>query len=119
MTMSTKPTSSTRATRAQRKSSTRLLQHPMTPPQRPRRRSGPPPRRAPRRRRRLGKKPVPPQPPSEKRRADVNAGRIAGVFGLRGELKLDASRIGEDALRDGLVATLQLPDGTARAVTIA
>jgi 16S rRNA processing protein RimM len=62
---------------------------------------------------------VPPQPPSEKRRADVNAGRIAGVFGLRGELKLDASRIGDDALRPGLAATLQLPDGTARAVTIA
>jgi 16S rRNA processing protein RimM len=62
---------------------------------------------------------VPPQPPSEKRRADVNAGRIAGVFGLRGELKLDASRIGDDALRAGLAATARFADGTTRAVTIA
>jgi 16S rRNA processing protein RimM len=62
---------------------------------------------------------VPPQPPNEKRRADVNAGRIAGVFGLRGELKLDASRIGDDALRDGLAATVRFGDGATRAVTIA
>jgi 16S rRNA processing protein RimM len=62
---------------------------------------------------------VQPQPPSEKRRADVNAGRIAGVFGLRGELKLDASRIGDDAIRPGLAATLRFADGTTRAVTIA
>jgi 16S rRNA processing protein RimM len=38
---------------------------------------------------------------------------------LRGELKLDASRVGDDALRAGLEATLHLPDGTERAVTIA
>jgi 16S rRNA processing protein RimM len=62
---------------------------------------------------------VQPQPPSEKRKADVNAGRIAGVFGLRGELKLDASRIGDDAIRPGLVATLHFRDGTERDVTIA
>ena len=61
---------------------------------------------------------MPPQPPSEKRKADVNAGRIAGVFGLRGELKLDASRIGDDALRAGLTATLRFGDGATRAVTI-
>ncbi len=61
--------------------------------------------------------PAPP-PPSEKRRAEVNAGRIAGVFGLHGELKFDASRAGSDALRAGLAATLTLPDGTARAVTV-
>ena len=60
-----------------------------------------------------------PQPPSEKRKADLNAGRIVGVFGLRGELKLDASRIGDDAIRAGLAATLRFADGTARAVTIA
>jgi 16S rRNA processing protein RimM len=41
------------------------------------------------------------------------------VFGLRGELKLDASRIGDDAVRAGLCASLRLPDGTARDVTIA
>jgi 16S rRNA processing protein RimM len=63
--------------------------------------------------------PQQPQHPSEKRRADVNAGRIAGVFGLHGELKLDASRVGDDALRVGLAATLCLSDGTTRAVTIA
>ncbi len=60
-----------------------------------------------------------PQPPSEKRKADVNAGRIAGVFGLHGELKLDASRAGDDAIRPGLPATLRLVDGTERDVTIA
>ncbi len=60
-----------------------------------------------------------PQPPSEKRRADVSAGRIAGAFGLHGELKLDASRAGEDAVRPGLSATLRLADGSERDVTIA
>lgn len=64
---------------------------------------------------------MPQQPPrpSEKRKADVNAGRIAGVFGLQGELKLDASRVGDDAVRPGLAATLRFADGTTRAVTIA
>jgi 16S rRNA processing protein RimM len=64
---------------------------------------------------------VPQQPPrpSEKRRADVNAGRIAGVFGLHGELKLDASRVGDDALRAGLAARLRLTDGTQRDVVVA
>jgi 16S rRNA processing protein RimM len=63
---------------------------------------------------------VPQQPPrpSEKRKPDVNAGRIAGVFGLRGELKLDASRVGDDAICAGLAATLHFADGTARDVTI-
>jgi len=41
------------------------------------------------------------------------------VFGLRGELKLDASRIGEDALRAGLAGTLRFADGAVREVTIA
>ena len=41
------------------------------------------------------------------------------MFGLRGELKLDASRIGDDAVCAGLVALLRLPDGTTREVTIA
>jgi len=63
---------------------------------------------------------VPQQPPrpSEKRKPDVNAGHIAGVFGLRGELKLDASRIGDDAVCAGLAATLRFADGTTRDVTI-
>jgi len=63
--------------------------------------------------------PQQPQHPSEKRRADVNAGRIAGVFGLHGELKLDASRVGDDALRAGLAASLRFADGSTRDVTIA
>jgi 16S rRNA processing protein RimM len=62
---------------------------------------------------------VQPQPPSGKRKADLNAGRIAGVFGLHGELKLDASRIGDDAMRAGLAVTLRFPDGRVREVTIA
>jgi len=41
------------------------------------------------------------------------------VFGLRGELKLDASRIGDDAVRAGLEVALRLADGTTRDVTIA
>lgn len=60
-----------------------------------------------------------PQRPSEKRKADVNAGRIAGVFGLHGELKLDASRIGDDAIRAGLGGTLHFAGGGTRDVTIA
>jgi 16S rRNA processing protein RimM len=63
--------------------------------------------------------PLPPPRRSAKRKPDLNAGRIAGVFGLRGELKLDASRVGDDALRVGLAATLRLADGTTREVTIA
>ncbi len=59
-----------------------------------------------------------PQPPSARKKADVNAGRIAGVFGLRGELKLDASRVGDDALRPGLTGELRLPDGSVGAATI-
>lgn len=41
------------------------------------------------------------------------------MFGLHGELKLDASRIGADALRAGLAATLHLADGTERPATVA
>ena len=49
---------------------------------------------------------------------EVNAGRIAGVFGLRGELKLDASRIGNDALVVGLVVHARLANGSERALRI-
>jgi len=68
---------------------------------------------------------VPPQPPpSEKSRAEfgadrVNAGRIVGAFGLAGELKVDASRVGDDALRPGLAVTLCFDDGRTREATIA
>lgn len=49
---------------------------------------------------------------------DVNAGRIAGVFGLRGELKLDASRIGNDALVVGLAMHARLADGSERELRV-
>ncbi|HEY0615174.1 MAG TPA: ribosome maturation factor RimM [Candidatus Elarobacter sp.] len=44
---------------------------------------------------------------------------MAGVFGLRGELKVAASRIGDDALAAGLDVRATLPDGSARALRIA
>jgi 16S rRNA processing protein RimM len=49
---------------------------------------------------------------------DANAGRVAGVFGLRGELKIAASRIGEDALAAGRTIRATLRDGTVRALRI-
>ena len=60
------------------------------------------------------------QPPrsSAKRKAEVGAGRIVGAFGLGGELKLDASRVGADALRAGLTVTLRFDDGRTREATI-
>jgi 16S rRNA processing protein RimM len=52
-------------------------------------------------------------PPNE-----ANAGRVVGVFGLRGELKIAASRIGEDALAPGLSLRATLPDGSSRALRV-
>jgi 16S rRNA processing protein RimM len=49
---------------------------------------------------------------------DANAGRIVGVFGLRGELKLDPSRIGADVLAPGLALRATLHDGSARALHV-
>jgi 16S rRNA processing protein RimM len=43
---------------------------------------------------------------------------VAGVFGLRGELKIDPSRIGADALAAGMDVRATLPDGTARVLHI-
>lgn len=51
--------------------------------------------------------------------SDLRAGRIAGAFGLRGELKIAATRIGEDSLRPGLGVLLRFPDGTERAAQVA
>ncbi len=48
----------------------------------------------------------------------MRAGRIAGAFGLAGELKVEASRVGDDALRAGLAVTLRYADGATREVTI-
>lgn len=44
---------------------------------------------------------------------EVSLGRFVGALGLRGELKLQASRIGVSELREGLSVTLSLPDGVA------
>ena len=43
---------------------------------------------------------------------------MAGVFGLRGELKFAPSRIGEDALAEGLEVRATLRDGTVRVLRI-
>jgi 16S rRNA processing protein RimM len=43
---------------------------------------------------------------------------VAGVFGLRGELKVAPSRIGEDALRAGLEVRARLRDGAERTLRI-
>lgn len=51
-------------------------------------------------------------------RSDANAGRVAGVFGLRGELKVAPSRIGEDALSAGVALRATLSDGTVRALRV-
>jgi 16S rRNA processing protein RimM len=48
----------------------------------------------------------------------VSAGRVAGVFGLRGELKVAATRIGADALKNGMTLTVTLTDGTAHALRV-
>jgi 16S rRNA processing protein RimM len=48
----------------------------------------------------------------------VNAGRVAGVFGLRGELKVAPSRVGDDALAVGVELRATLRDGTSRDVRI-
>jgi 16S rRNA processing protein RimM len=38
-------------------------------------------------------------------------GRVVGIFGVRGELKILATSIGADALNVGLATTLRFPDG--------
>jgi 16S rRNA processing protein RimM len=49
---------------------------------------------------------------------DANAGRVAGVFGLRGELKVAPSRIGDDALEAGVELRATLADGTVRELRV-
>jgi 16S rRNA processing protein RimM len=50
----------------------------------------------------------------------VLLGRVAGVFGVRGELKIAATRVGDDALREGLAVVFRGDDmGDVRASTIA
>ncbi len=49
---------------------------------------------------------------------EANAGRVAGVFGLKGELKVAPSRIGEDALAAGMDIRALLADGTSRMLRV-
>jgi 16S rRNA processing protein RimM len=51
--------------------------------------------------------------------SDANAGRVAGAFGLRGELKIAPSRIGEDTLAAGLELRARLRDGSTRTLRVA
>lgn len=48
----------------------------------------------------------------------LRAGRIAGIFGLRGELKLDPTRIGADAVDAGIELEATLADGSVRALRV-
>ncbi len=59
------------------------------------------------------------RPPRATTPSEANAGRIAGVFGLRGELKLDPSRVGADALAAGIAVRATLRDGSSRALRVA
>lgn len=52
------------------------------------------------------------------RSADVRAGTLVGVFGLHGELKLSASRVGDDALRVGLALTARFADGRMQPLVV-
>ena len=46
--------------------------------------------------------------------SDLNAGRIVGLFGLRGECKIDATRLGAEALAAGTIVRVRLADGSQR-----
>jgi 16S rRNA processing protein RimM len=64
--------------------------------------------------------PAMPTSPAARRKTptEANAGRVAGVFGLRGELKVAPSRIGAAALRPGVELRAALRDGTSRTVRV-
>ncbi len=50
--------------------------------------------------------------------SEANAGRVTGVFGLRGELKVAPSRVGADALAAGIAVRASLSDGMSRALRV-
>jgi 16S rRNA processing protein RimM len=47
-----------------------------------------------------------------------SAGTIVGLFGLRGECKVDASRLGSDSLAAGIAVRATLRDGTQRELRV-
>jgi len=57
-------------------------------------------------------------PESPKTKPRLRAGRIAGIFGLRGELKLDPTRIGADSVGTGTELEATLPDGRVRELRV-
>lgn len=59
-----------------------------------------------------------PVPPPRTPLSEANAGRVVGVFGLRGELKVDPSRIGDDVLDVGLIMHATLTDGKQRVLGV-
>ncbi|MGD0473737.1 MAG: ribosome maturation factor RimM [Candidatus Velthaea sp.] len=48
----------------------------------------------------------------------MSAGRIVGVFGLRGECKIDATRVGADTLGRGCAVRARLADGSQRELRV-
>lgn len=58
------------------------------------------------------------EPPLRTTSKPSNAGTIAGLFGVRGECKLDASRVGGDSLAIGMAVLATLRDGTTRELQV-
>lgn len=56
--------------------------------------------------------------PRAKTSSELNAGRIVGVFGLRGECKIDATRLGAGALLPGSAVRVRLVDGSERELRV-
>ncbi len=50
--------------------------------------------------------------------SDLNAGRIVGLFGLRGECKIAATRLGADSLKPGSLVGAVLRDGARRELRV-
>jgi 16S rRNA processing protein RimM len=51
-------------------------------------------------------------------RSEPSAGKIVGIFGLRGECKLDATRIGSDALAPGMSVRARFASGSDRSLVV-
>jgi 16S rRNA processing protein RimM len=51
-------------------------------------------------------------------RSEPSAGKIVGVFGVRGECKLDATRVGNDALSSGMSVRARFAQGPDRELIV-